>query len=167
MHLLSIAQCLALVAAANVAPPAAAIVFGRWFAWPVDGGTEWPDGRHLFGRSKTLRGLIVAVAAGALVGRLIGLSWVRGASAASSAMAGDLLSSFYKRRLGLSPSAPALGLDQLPECLLPAIVCAAPLDMSWIDIAAAVLVFSIGDLMISPHYRRWRFPWEERPSSGQ
>ncbi len=167
MHLLSIALCLALIAAANAAPPAAAIVFGRWFAWPIDGGTEWPDGRPLFGRSKTLRGIIVAIAAGALVGWLIGLPWMRGAAAALSAMAGDLLSSFCKRRLGLSPSAPALGLDQLPESFLPALVCAGPLGMSWSDTAVVVPVFSFGDLIISPHYRRWRFPWEARPSSGQ
>lgn len=167
MDLVSIAQCLTLIITANIVPPAASIAFGKRCNWPVDGGLDWLDGRPLVGRSKTFRGLLLAVAAAALVGHLIGLTWTLGAFTALSAMAGDLLSSFCKRRLGLRSSAPAPVLDQIPESLLPAIACAGPLSLSWHDIALVVILFTIGDAIMSPDYRRWRFPWEGRASSGQ
>lgn len=167
MHFTSIAQCLGLIATANVIPSLASIVFGKRCNWPVDGGLDWLDGRPLFGRSKTLRGLFLAVAAAALAGHLIGLTWTVGAVTALSAMAGDLLSSFCKRRLGLRSSAPAPVLDQIPESLLPAIACAGTLNLSWFDIVVVVLLFTLGDAIMSPDYRRWRFPWERRTGSGQ
>ncbi len=50
---------------------------------------------------------------------LIGLSWQLGVVVAALAIAGDLLSSFVKRRMGLASSSMAIGLDQIPESLLP------------------------------------------------
>ena len=38
---------------------------------------------------------------------------------AAASMAGDLLASFLKRRFGLKVHAQAIGLDQIPEALLP------------------------------------------------
>ena len=166
MNLVSVAQCFALIITANIVPPAVSIATKDCCAWPIDGGLDWFDGRPLFGDSKTLRGLILAVVGGAAVGCLIGVTWRLGASAALSAMAGDLFSSFCKRRLGLGASAPALGLDQIPESLLPAIACAAPLGLSWYDIVTIVVLFAIGDAIVSPDYRRWRFPWEKPAGSG-
>ena len=167
MNLVSVAQCFALIVTANIVPPAVRIVTKNCCAWPVDGGLDWFDGRPLFGRSKTLRGLVLAVVGGAAVGHLISLTWTLGALAAISAMAGDLLSSFCKRRLGLGASAPAPGLDQIPESLLPAIACAGPLGLSWYDIVTIVVLFTIGDAIMSPDYRQWRFPWERRTNSSR
>jgi CDP-2,3-bis-(O-geranylgeranyl)-sn-glycerol synthase len=166
MTLVSAAQCFALIATANIVPPAVSIVTKERCAWPVDGGLDWLDGRPLFGRSKTLRGIILAVVGGVAVGPLIGVTWTLAAFTALSAMAGDLFSSFCKRRLGLGASAPAPGLDQIPESLLPAIACAGPLGLSWYDIVTIVVLFTIGDAIVSPDYRRWRFPWEKPVSSG-
>jgi hypothetical protein len=59
-------------------------------------------------------------------------------------MAGDLLSSFVKRRLNLPPSSRATGLDQIPESLLPALVCRGALSSSGLDIAICVGVFLVG-----------------------
>jgi hypothetical protein len=39
------------------------------------------------------------------------------------AMLGDLFSGFVKRRLGMGPSDKALGLDYVPESLLPLLAC--------------------------------------------
>jgi CDP-2,3-bis-(O-geranylgeranyl)-sn-glycerol synthase len=64
-------------------------------------------------------------------------------------MAGDCLSSFVKRRLGLESSAMALGLDQIPEALLPAISMRTYVRLSVIDIGAIVLIFSVGALALS------------------
>ena len=65
------------------------------------------------------------------------------------AMAGDLFSSFVKRRLGLPPSSRALGLDQIPESLLPLLVCRQSLSLTALDIGLAVAIFFVGELGIS------------------
>lgn len=167
MHLTSIAQCLGLIATANVIPPLASIVFGTRFNGPVDAGVVWFDGRPLLGSSKTLRGMVLAVPASAFVSYLMGLGAMLGAMAGISAMAGDMASSFCKRRMGLKSSAPAVGLDQIPESLFPAIACTGPLSLSWYDVVAIVMLFALGDAIVSPSYRRWRLPWEGPANSGQ
>ncbi len=64
-------------------------------------------------------------------------------------MAGDLFSSFCKRRLGLAPSSPAVGLDQVPESLFPLFACASPLSLTFADVAAGVAIFFVGELLLS------------------
>jgi hypothetical protein len=78
--------------------------------------------KQLFGPSKTLRGLVVSVVATTLSAPALGLAWTTGLLAGAAAMAGDLGSSFIKRRMGLPSSSRALGLDQVPEALLPELV---------------------------------------------
>jgi CDP-2,3-bis-(O-geranylgeranyl)-sn-glycerol synthase len=53
---------------------------------------------------------------------IIGLEWNIGAVVGSAAMAGDLFSSFVKRRVHLPASSRATGLDQIPESLFPLFV---------------------------------------------
>lgn len=142
-------QLLALLTLANGTPVIAARLLGRRFAWPLDGGLRLADGRPLLGRSKTLRGLVLAVAVTAAGGALLGVGWRLGLAVAALAMAGDLLSSFAKRRLGLTPSSQSLGLDQVPESLLPALACRGPLALGWGDVAAVVAVFFVGELLLS------------------
>ena len=67
----------------------------------------------------------------------------------ASAMAGDCLSSFVKRRLALEPSSMSLGLDQVPESLLPAVASGVFLPLAFGDIFAIVLIFFVGELAIS------------------
>jgi hypothetical protein len=64
-------------------------------------------------------------------------------------MAGDCLSSFGKRRFRLEPSSMALGLDQIPESLLPTLVCSAYLPIGLLDILAIALLFFAGELALS------------------
>ncbi len=64
-------------------------------------------------------------------------------------MAGDLLSSFLKRRLNLPPSSKATGLDQIPESLIPLLACREVVDLSAADIAVAVGVFFVGEIVLS------------------
>ena len=64
-------------------------------------------------------------------------------------MAGDSLASFIKRRLGLAASSMALGLDQIPESLLPALSMRAYARLSAIDILIVVLIFFFGQLALS------------------
>lgn len=155
MHLIPMAQCLALIVTANITPPVASIVFRERFSRRLDQGLNWIDGAPLFGRTKTIRGVILAIPAAALVGHSIGVTATLGAVVATAAMAGDLASSFCKRRLGFVSSAAAPGIDQIPESLLPAVVCASPLALSWYDVAAVAIIFSLGDVIVSPNYKQW------------
>lgn len=149
MHLLAILQSLTLLTLANGAPVVAKKIFGRRFARPLDAGASFFDRRPLFGASKTIRGVAVSLLATAAAAPLLGLAPEVGALAAASAMVGDLASSFVKRRLGLAPSSRALGLDQVPESLLPLLACRAALALSAADIAFVVGIFFLGEILLS------------------
>ena len=149
MHAAAIFQSLALVAIANSTPLFAKKLFGNWFAQPLDGGIAFFDGRPLFGRSKTVRGVLLSLLATTLGALLVGFSPGIGVVVAATAMAGDLFSSFVKRRLALAPSSQAIGLDQVPESLLPLLACRTALSLSAIDIALAVAIFFAGELVLS------------------
>ena len=148
-HALEIVQSLILISAANGAPVLAAWALRARPSRPIDGGMRLPDGYPLLGPSKTWRGLVSAIVFASCVAVLIGLPWRLGALAGASAMLGDGLSSFVKRRFGLEPSSMALGLDQVPESLCPAVACAAYLPLGAIDVLTIVLVFSVGELAAS------------------
>ena len=64
-------------------------------------------------------------------------------------MLGDLISSFSKRRLGLPASAMALGLDQIPESLLPLIALWPILALSLADAVVILAAFFAGELLLS------------------
>jgi hypothetical protein len=65
-------------------------------------------------------------------------------------MAGDLFSSFLKRRLRLPPRARATGLDQLPESLLPLLACREALSLTTLDVAVIAGLFFLGEIILSP-----------------
>lgn len=132
-----------LILLANALPPLARYWLGARWSWPIDAHRVLADGQPLFGPTKTWRGglitlLITPVVALAVVG-----SWRLGLGVAAAAIAGDLLSSFLKRRLALAPSARAIGLDEIPEALLPALVGKAELGLHWIDVLLIVVAFTL------------------------
>jgi CDP-diglyceride synthetase len=149
VHSLLDLQLLVLLAVANTAPLIGKRALGDRLARPLDGGLTFFDGRPLFGASKTLRGLVLALLATAAAGALVGPDWRIGALVAAGAMAGDLLSSFIKRRFGLKPSSRATGLDQIPESLLPLLACRAALPLTVADIAVVVVLFFLGEVLFS------------------
>ena len=140
MQLLHILQLLVLMTLANGTP----IV-----ARPLDAGIIVFDGRPLFGPSKTIRGILISVLITTASAPLIGLDLTIGAIVAGAAMAGDLFSSFVKRRLNSPPSSQALGLDQVPESLFPMLACRDALSLTIADIALGVGIFFIGALILS------------------
>lgn len=148
-HILHLVAILVLLGVANGAPIIARKIFGNRFNAPLDGGARFFDGRPLLGPAKTVRGLVVSVAATVIAAELLGLEWVLGAGVASAALTGDALSSFLKRRLGLKPHSQALALDQIPESLLPLWLLRAPLNLSATDIGILVLVFVVLELLLS------------------
>ena len=148
-QLLTIVRLALLLAVANGSPVIVARMFGQRFAWRVDGGLDFWDERPLLGKSKTLRGVLVSVLSSALAAPLLGLDWQLGIAVGSAAMAGDLFSSFVKRRLNLAPSSRATGLDQIPKSLFPLLACRAALSLSVLDIAIGVAIFFAGEVLLS------------------
>jgi CDP-diglyceride synthetase len=149
MQLLHILQLLVLMTLANGAPIVAKKIFGPRFSFPLDTGTVFFDGRPLFGPSKTIRGILISVLITTASAPLIGLDLTIGAIVAGAAMAGDLFSSFVKRRLNSPPSSQALGLDQVPESLFPMLACRDALSLTIADIALGVGIFFFGALILS------------------
>jgi CDP-2,3-bis-(O-geranylgeranyl)-sn-glycerol synthase len=139
----------ALILVANGAPLLAKLLLGRVGSWPIDGHRVLADGRPLFGPSKTWRGVALMLLITPLAALLAGWSWRLGLGVAVAALLGDLLSSFLKRRLGLTPSSQSLGLDEIPEALFPALVGKAMLGLNWIDVAVVVLGFVIAHRVLT------------------
>lgn len=79
---------------------------------PLDFGRTFYDGRRLLGDGVTIRGFLVGVAGGSVVGALQG-DLLLGFVLSFGALAGDAVSSFLKRRLGFERGAPVPLLDQL------------------------------------------------------
>lgn len=144
-----ILQLLILLLLANGTPVIARKIMSDRFACPLDGGVRFLDGQPLFGSSKTVRGFLSSILVTTACAPLVGLEWKIGAVVGSTAMAGDLFSSFLKRRLRLPSSSRATGLDQVPESLLPFLSCRSMLALSVVDIASGVVVFFIGEIVLS------------------
>lgn len=145
----AIAESIALIGAANAAPVALKRLLSDRYSTPVDAGLVLRDGHRLFGSSKTWRGVAFGILVPTCLSPLLGLPWRAGALVGAAAMAGDCMASFVKRRLGLAASSMALGLDQIPELLVPAISMRAYALLSLIDIVTIVLIFVAGELALS------------------
>jgi len=135
---------------ANGAPVVAAKVFRRRWSAPVDAGLHWFDGRPLLGKSKTWRGITSGALCCALFALATGHGFVFGLLFGLLALAGDLLSSFIKRRLGLKSSARMSWLDQVPEAAFPVLLAMAwGLVNAWVALFVVVF-FTLANMWISP-----------------
>lgn len=107
-------------------PNNCAVIFGG--GTPLDLGRTFQDGRRIMGDGKTFRGTIAGTACGILAGLMLNiLAPSLGLPAFGSgmgqipilvglsfgAMLGDIVASFFKRRLGLKRGAPLFVIDQL------------------------------------------------------
>ncbi|MCX9012516.1 MAG: CDP-2,3-bis-(O-geranylgeranyl)-sn-glycerol synthase [Candidatus Methanoperedens sp.] len=115
-----------------------AVVFGG--GTPIDFGRNWKDGRRVLGDGKTFRGLIGGTACGIAAGLiqmrlspLLSLSnFTLTAVVALSfgALLGDIVKSFFKRRLGYGRGAKLPLVDQL-DFVAGAWVLTYALDPQW------------------------------------
>ncbi len=149
MDIILILKTFVLLSVANGAPVLAKRLLGAHLAQSIDGGAHCADGRPWLGPSKTFRGVFASIITTTATAPLIGITWQLGLLTAITAMTGDLMASFVKRRLGYLPSERALGLDQVPESLLPAIAIAPFLPLSLYDITAVVFLFSLASPIAS------------------
>ncbi|WP_316184834.1 MULTISPECIES: CDP-archaeol synthase [unclassified Bradyrhizobium] len=149
MQITIVVKLLTLLTVANGVPVIAKLIMGERWSWPLDGGCRFLDGRPLLGESKTVRGLVLSIVTTGVAALLLGLDVSTGFLVGAAAMAGDLFSSFVKRRLGLRSSSRATGLDQIPESLLPTLLCWYELDLTAADVAAVAGIFLVGEIVLS------------------
>jgi len=140
---------LLLLIVANGAPVLARLLLADRLLQPVDLGLRFLDSRPVLGPRKTWRGLIAALIMAPVTALALGLPAVIGMTTAIGAMAGDLLSSFIKRRLNVPPHGSVLGLDQVPESLVPLLLLQPLLDLDGRSIAAIVVGFSLAELLLT------------------
>lgn len=98
-----------------------AVVFGG--GKPIDFGKNWKDGRRILGDGKTFRGLIGGAACGVIIGlvqmqvssmQYLGIfKFTSIATLSLGALLGDMVKSFFKRRLGFERGAKLPLVDQL------------------------------------------------------
>jgi uncharacterized protein len=137
-------KLLILLWSVNFAPPLCAhILEDRWNR-PLDGFCNLPDGKPLFGNHKTIRGVLAGILAGTLVGLALDFPWWVGMGTGALSMAGDLYSSFLKRRLSFVSGDVVPGLDQLPEGIFPFLILAPFFSLSFVYALLCVAVFGIG-----------------------
>lgn len=148
-ELIEVLELLLLLLVANGAPVLAARLFKGFANWPLDCGCYAGDKQRLLGASKTWRGIFVAVVSTAAVAYLLGHSPMDGALFGLCAMLGDLFSSFIKRRRGLPASAKALGLDQIPEAVVPLWLMHEQFDVTWSLGFATVIAFLFSGIGLS------------------
>lgn len=151
-----ISHLVLLLVIANGTPALLGLVLGPRWNQPLDYNHRFLDNRPLLGPSKTLRGLFGALLVTALLAPLFKLSVLDGASFALLAMLGDLCSSFIKRRLGFASSRSVPLLDQLPESLLPLWGMQTVLGSTGSEMALAVVIFIVIDLLLSRSLRAVR-----------
>ena len=144
-----IVKILFLLLLANGAPVIAKRLLGSRLACPLDGGKKFIDGRAFFGSSKTIRGIISSVLVTSIGALLIGYSLQTGALFSAASLSGDLVSSFIKRRLNLPPSSRAPGLDQLPEAILPLLICWQALELDIQTAIAVAVIFFCSEIVLS------------------
>lgn len=103
---------------------------------PIDFGRKWRDGKELFGSHKTWRGFLGGTAAGLFWGFIQNLihpgsfPWAVLVALPAGAMTGDLVKSFFKRRVGIGSGKPFPVADQF-DFLLGAWLFAWLADPAW------------------------------------
>lgn len=128
----------------NFAPPFMAhMLEGKWDS-PLDRGYKMPDGGRLFGDHKTIRGVLSGILAGIFAAIIFEFPWWLGLGVGILSMAGDLFSSFLKRRFSFTCGDVVPGLDQAPEALLPFLLLGPYFSLSTWYIFACAFVFGFG-----------------------
>ena len=115
-----------------------AVVFGG--GTPIDLGRNWSDGRRILGDGKTFRGLIGGTACGIIIGliqmrlspllSLNNFTLTAAVALSLGALLGDIVKSFFKRRLGYGRGARLPLIDQL-DFVAGAWVLTYALDPQW------------------------------------
>jgi CDP-2,3-bis-(O-geranylgeranyl)-sn-glycerol synthase len=128
---------------------------------PIDGGVNWIDGKPLLGSHKTVKGTVLGIAVGTIVGVLQGNS-IGGFLQAGGAILGDIVFSFLKRRVDLEPGASFPFVDQL-DFIIFAVILSFPVQSTALNQVFAILVLTFPIHYITNFIAYWlrlkKHPW--------
>lgn len=147
---------LILIVIANAAPVITSFIFSEQKLQPIDFGLKLKDEQALFGKSKTWSGLISSLILTSFCAYVLNYDISSGLIISTLAMAGDLISSFIKRRFKQKSSETCILLDQIPESVFPALAMKIIYSLSMIQVIAIVVSFIIIELILSAILLRYR-----------
>lgn len=125
----------------NLIPVFLAYLMEEKWDTPVDRGIQLSDGQPLLGNHKTVRGVVGGVLAGGAGALILNLPLWFGVSIGILSMAGDLLNSFIKRRMGKTEGQEFPVMDQFLEGGLPLVVLAPIAQVSLVGGIFILLIF--------------------------
>ncbi len=134
-----------------------AVVFGG--GMPIDLGKNWRDGQRILGDGKTIRGLFAGTICGIITGLiqmwmspLAGFNFNVIFAISFGALLGDIIKSFFKRRLGFPRGKRFILVDQL-DFVIGAWVLTYAIDPAWfIGNFTPEIIFTV--LIITPIFHR-------------
>ncbi len=111
----------------------------------IDFGTNFVDGKRLFGKNKTFRGFFFGLAVGVAVGlieyTLFDYPFLFSLLSPLGALMGDLVAAFLKRRIGIAPGGLLPVVDQI-DFVIGAIVFSLPLAILYLELAVMVIIIT-------------------------
>lgn len=137
-------RILVLLWSINLAPVLVGHLLREKWDRPIDGGWLLSDGHPLFGPHKTIRGALAGVATGTALSLPLGFPLQVGFACGVLAMAGDLLSSYIKRRRRKPSGHVSRGLDQGPEGALPLLVLVPYCGLDPLTVLLLLATFGLG-----------------------
>jgi len=153
--MISFIHLLLMIVVANSSPIIMYKLLHDKYNYAIDAGIIFFDGQPLLGTSKTWRGIISSLLITSIIGIILGYAASTGFFISLLAMAGDLCSSFIKRRLKCPPSSKAILLDQIPESLLPAAVMMYLFGLNYFSVFLLISLFVIFEIYMSKILYLW------------
>lgn len=149
---------------ANMSPVFGKFIFSKFILTPIDFGLE-AGGRPLFGRHKTIGGFLFGIIVALIIGyfqyilypRLkdfcfidYGRFWVDVSFLLGfGAMTGDLIKSFFKRRLNIKAGAPWVPFDEI-DFVIGALVFVSPVYfLGWANIFLSLIIGIFGHALVN------------------
>ena len=127
---------------------------------PLDGGENWFDGKPFLGGHKTVRGCIVGIFAGMLIGLIQG-NLIIGLTQGIGAILGDLISSFFKRRWDVAPGDSFPLLDQL-DFIIIAIIISQPFTRASFQEIILIVLLTL-PIHYASNYVSWLMKLKDNP----
>jgi CDP-2,3-bis-(O-geranylgeranyl)-sn-glycerol synthase len=115
------------------------VIFGG--GGPLDGGAKWIDGKPILGSHKTIKGTLFGILTGTSVGIFQG-NLGGGLLQAVGAIFGDMVFSFFKRRIDLEPGASFPLVDQL-DFIVFAIILSYPFQYTEFDRIIVIILLTL------------------------